>query len=566
MSGPAAWDHECDLLVLGGGGGGLSAALFGALKHLNVLLCEKSPQLGGTTSTSGGIIWVPGSAQARQANADDSIDRARTYLRHEIGELAREDLIEAFLASGHDALAKLEAETEVKFDLIPWPDYHPNSPGAVEKGRSLLIQPFDGRRLGADFALVRPPIQRLMVLGGLMLGADEIPDFLRPFASVVAFRTVVRKLGRYALDRLRYPRGTDIRNGNALVARLFCSLRQRNVPVWTDAPLVELIRQGDRTVGAVINRHGKPTRVRATRGVILATGGFPWSADLRSEFSTGFPHRYSLAFEGDTGDGIAAARAVGAVVDTALTSPALWTPASVIREPDGQETAVIYGYLDRGRPGVIAVDKSGRRFVNESDSYHDIVMAMHRLANGHEAVAHFICDRAFLRKHGLGAIRPPGRDFRRYVKSRYIECADTIADLARRIGADPSILDETVRRHNSFADSGVDLDFGKGSNIYNRLFGEAHGGLNPNLKRIETPPFFALRIRAASLGTTIGLKTDADARVCDADNNPVPGLYACGNEMASAMRGYYPGGGVTLGPAIVFGYRAVEHLTGGSNA
>jgi 3-oxosteroid 1-dehydrogenase len=566
--GAPQWDCETDLLVFGSGAGGLSASLFGTKQQMQVVLCEKSSLIGGTTATSGGVVWIPDTRQSREAGTGDSIDRAREYLENELGSYHRSDLIEAYLTAGNAALAAIEDGTEVKFDLISWSDYHPEQPGAVPKGRSLVARSFDGRLLGRDFALVRPPIHRLMILGGLMIGAEEIADFLNPFASAGAFKRVTRKLARYAVDRLRFRRGTDVRNGNALVSRLLLSLRRAGASIWLEAALVELIRDGERICGAVVNRGGVRTRVRARRGVVLATGGFPRNPRLREQLGKSFPHRHTLAFEGNTGDGIDAAVAVGAAVDTILASPGLWTPASMIRHPDGSETAVIYGYLDRGRPGVIAVNAQGRRFVNESNSYHDIVMAMFEQTGGREGVFHFVCDRNFVRKHGLGLLRPSPLtlSLKRWVEAQYITVADTLAELATRIGADPDTLIETVRKHNAYAKEGVDLEFGKGSNVYNRQFGDPEVKPNPNLAPIETPPYIALRIHPATLGTTIGLRTNGDACVTNSNGEAIPGLYACGNDLASAMRGFYPGGGVTLGPAIVFAYRAVQHASAQTDA
>jgi 3-oxosteroid 1-dehydrogenase len=269
-----------------------------------------------------------------------------------------------------------------------------------------------------------------------------------------------------------------------------------------------------------------------------------------------------MAFEGDTGDGQRAARAVGADIDRDLSSPCLWTPSSLLTERDGKKVPVIYGYLDRGRPGVIAVDPTGKRFVNESNSYHDIVSALfdRRAELGAGASNfHFICDAAFVRKNGLGAIRPwPfSRSLVPFVRRGYISAAATVRELASEIGIDPEALAETVDRHNGFARTGVDSDFGKGSTSFNRVWGDPKVGPNPNLTPISTAPFVALPILPATLGTAVGLRTNGDAQVLDPAGNVILGLFACGNEMASAMRGFYPGGGITIGPAIVFAHRAV---------
>ena len=564
--GAGHYDHETELLVFGSGAGGLAASIFGTKRGLRVLLCEKSEQVGGTTATSGGIVWIPNTRQSREANCGDSEERARLYLKIELGDYYRADLIDAFLGSGGEALAALEDGTDVKFDLVGWPDYHPDQPGALPKGRSLQARSFDGRELGEDFKRVRPPIHRLMLLGGMSIGADEVPHFLRPFSSWKSFKHVTMRLLRYAGDRLRYPRGTDIRNGNALVARAFSTLKKTKAEIWLNSPLVELIHEGGRVIGAVVCKNGRNLRIRATCGVVLATGSFPRNPVMREKFASHFPHQETLAFTGNVGDGINAALAIGASVDTHLASPGLWTPSSMVRDAQGNETAVIYGYLDRGKPGVIAVDRQGRRFVNESNSYHDIVMAMFNHARetgeGKDSLYHFVCDRNFVRKYGLGLLRPSPMtlSLKKWIDSKYITVGDTLEELAKGIGVDPKTLVASVQRHNEFAKTGVDLDFGKGSNAYNHNLGDPSVKPNPNLAPIDEAPYIALRIHAATLGTTAGLRTDGDACVLGCDGRPIPGLYACGNELASVMRGLYPGGGVTLGPAIVFAYRAVKHL------
>jgi 3-oxosteroid 1-dehydrogenase len=408
-------------------------------------------------------------------------------------------------------------------------------------------------------------MRRLLVLGGMMLGPDDLPAFTRPLASLANLRRVIRRVARYARDRLSHGRGTEISNGNALVARMFYSLRERGAEVWTDAPLVELIRQNGRVCGAVVQRNGRSVRVDARHGVVLATGGFPHDGGLRDHYAGSYPHAHSMAFTGNTGDGLKAATTIGAAVDTDLAAPGLWTPASILKGRGGKGETIIYGYLDRGRPGIIAVNPDGKRFVNESNSYHDIVMAMFEQSVAANPNFYFVCDARFVRRNGLGAIRPwPfSPSLKPFARKGYIAIADTLVELGNKIGIDGDNLAEAVRRHNEFARTGRDLDFGKGSTAYNRIWGQADAGPNPNLTPIEAPPFVALRIIPATLGTTIGLKTNGHACVLDNTGAPIPGLYACGNELASAMRGFYPGGGVTLGPAVVFAYRAVEHAAEG---
>ena len=560
IEGATVWDYETDVLVFGSGAGGFSAGIFARKQNLDVLICEKTAVVGGTTATSGGIAWIPGNPQARIAGIEDSIEKARTYLKHELGEYYRADLVEAFLEAGPKAIVELQDRTEVVFDFIKWPDYHAGRIGGVSAGRSIETRRFDGRKLGKDFELVRPPIKRLMLFGGLSVDKRKVDDFLNPFHSPGAFIRTISTLVRYGLDLLKYSRGTDIGAGNALIARMLYSLRALKATIWVDSPLVELIKEGDAVVGAVVSHEGKSKRIRARHGVVLATGGFPRNAEMRKELGPRHPHNHTVGYEANVGEGINAARAIGAVIDHEVVGPGLWQPSSVFKHKDGTEETILYGYLDRGRPGVIAVDSTGKRFVNESDSYHDIGEAMFRTGAAEGNRFYFICDRKFVWRRGLGLIRPFQPSLRRFIKSNYITVADTIEELARKINVDPQGLAETIARHNDFARTGIDLDFGKGSDPYNRMFGDPKIKPNPNLTPIATPPFVALRIYPSTIGTCIGLKTNASAQVLNAEDRPIPGLYACGNDISSVMRGFYPGGGITIGPAITFAYIAVRHI------
>src|SRR5438105_1055917 len=396
------WDREVDVLVFGAGMGGMTAALVASLEGLDVLLCETTDQVGGTTSTSAGTVWIPGSSQAMRDGVPDSIDDARRFLEAEIGPRAQA-VREAYLAAGPPALDYLEARTEVKFRAPPrHPDYHSNQPGRALAGRALAPLPFDGRLLGKDFSRVRPPIAPFMVLGGMMVGKDDIPVLLKPFASPRAFIAAAKLVLRHAADRLRFSRGTRLVMGNALVARLFYSLKNRDVPIAFDAKLVALVRGKERVDGAVVDIGDKRQTIRARRGVVLATGGFAPNEKLRAEFMREVPVAHSNAFAGASGDGFSAARAIGAVVDNRHTSPAFWFPSSLHKD-----TVYPHILLDRAKPGLIAVNKGGRRFVNESDSYHDFVEAMLRTnATAPSIPAWLICDRSFIRDYGIGLVHP----------------------------------------------------------------------------------------------------------------------------------------------------------------
>lgn len=552
------WDREVDVLVVGAGMGGMCAALFASLEGLDVLLCEKTDQVGGTTSTSAGTVWIPGSSQAKRDGVPDRIEDARRFLRAEIGPRA-EAVREAFLAAGPAALDYLEVSTEVKFRAPPrHPDYHSNQPGRALAGRALAPLPFDARLLGADFDRVRPPIAPFMVLGGMMVGKDDIPVLLKPFASARSFFAATKLLLRHVTDRLRFKRGTRLVMGNALVGRIYYSLRARNVPIAFDTRLVELVKSNDLVEGAVVDIGDKRQTIRAKRGVILATGGFAPNEKLRAEFMGELAIKHSNAFAGASGDGFTAARTIGAGVDAKHTNPAFYFPSSLHKD-----TVYPHILLDRAKPGLIAVNKDGRRFVNESDSYHDFVEGMLRSNAASPSVpAWLICDRSFIRDYGIGLVHPGAgaRAVNRFIADGYLHRAGTLMELAQHIGVDGKNLVRTVQEHNRFAETGIDEAFGKGGTEYNQFNGDPANTPNPCLRPIAEPPYFAVAVYPSTMGTCVGLSTDGNARVLDEHGEAITGLYAVGNDMASLFRGVYVGPGITLGPALVFAYRAVMDI------
>jgi 3-oxosteroid 1-dehydrogenase len=562
---PTTWDEEVDLLVLGAGAGGMTAALVGALEGLKVLLCEKTGMAGGITSTSGGTTWVPGTSQSVRAGVPDSVDKAREFLHSVIGTRGGDAQREAFLEAGPKAIDYLEARSELKFEAaLAHPDYLKNHPGAAYGGRALGPIAFDGRKLGADFNRVRPPRPEFVVLGGMMITRGDVAFLLAPFKSVKSFTHVMKLLLRHGADRLRHKRGTNLVMGNAIVGRLLYSLRQNNVPIQFDTALAELVREGGRIVGALVDGPSGRRMIRARRGVVLATGGLAWNKELRDKLFPAPARQHSLAPEGNSGDGIAVALRSGAGLDDKLDSAGLWMPCSILRRSDGTLSIWPHILLDRSKPGLIAVNVAGRRFVNESDSYHDFVMSMLRANETTPSVpAYLICDRSFIRDYGIGLVHPGTKNLSSFIDAGYLIEAPTLRALAGTIGADAAAFESTVAEHNAYARTGVDQAFGRGTSDLNRINGDPTNKPNPCMRPIGPGPFYAVAVWPADLATSAGLQGDGDGRVLDPGAQPIPGLYACGNDLASIFRGTYPGPGTTLGPAIVFGWRAAMHAAHG---
>jgi 3-oxosteroid 1-dehydrogenase len=553
--------REVDVLVFGSGAGALSAAVVAAKEGLDVLVCEKTDKIGGTTATSGGTIWAPAANPIERAGGTATLEQARAYLKSELGDSYNAELVEAYVGTAATAVNYLEQHTEVRFEHIFNPDYHADAPYGSTSGHSMTATPFDARKLGRnEFARLRPPRDIYMILSGMMIGRRDVPVLVRPFASWKSFQRASRLVLRHLANRLLYPRGTYLLLGNALVARFQMSLLKSGTQITVNTRLVELCQEEGRIVGAIVESAGKRQFIRARHGVVLATGGFPHNPELRREFGPSHPYDHSMAAEANTGDGITAARRIGAAVSTDGRNPAFWSPGSMRVHADGKPVLWIHGHMDRGKPGFLAVDTSGRRFVNEAQSYHDVVVEMYKAPNGCPAVpTWFVVDNTFIRQFGLGLVAPRFARLAPYIKDGYLIKADSTEELAKKIDVDADNLSATVEKYNEDARSGVDQLFGRGDYVLNRFNGEPDCTPNPCMRELK-PPFYAVRSFPVSIGTTVGLVTDRDAGVLDEAGSLIKGLYACGNDMASVLQGQYPAPGVTIGPAIVFGYRAAQRI------
>lgn len=555
--------NQVDLLVVGSGAAGFSAALNAHDCGLKVLMVEKEPMFGGTTAYSAGVIWIPGNRHGRALGIADSKEDALTYLQHEAGNRLNLELANAFLDNCNPAVDFIESRTHARYEAVPiWADYHPTKPGAAQGGRSLLPLPFDGRRLGKRFGQLRPPIRTMMAFGGMMLGRNDLPHVFRMTKSLKSAMHVAGMTMRYGWDRIGHDRGTRLTNGNGLIAALALSAEERGIDLWLESPVVELLQNGGRVAGAVVERNGRREEIRAARGVVLACGGFPASAELKERYyghvRSGHAHR-SAPPPGNRGDGIRLGQSAGGAMAEDVAYAAAWVPVSLVPQPDGS-TLPFPHFYERGKPGYIAVDPAGRRFTNESASYHDFVPAMVEACRGGvETMSWLLADHRAIRRYGMGAIGPAPLPLRPHLRSGYLLRAANWRELAAGIGVAPGMLEETIANFNANAARGEDPDFGKGTDAYHRFNGDPTHRPNPCLAPLAKPPFYAMKMIPGDIGTFLGLRVDGNARVLDREGRPIEGLYAAGNDMTSVMGGTYPGAGITIGPALTFGYIAARH-------
>ena len=554
-------DEHWDVVVVGAGAAGMTAALFAAIRNAKVLLVEKTAFVGGTAALSAGTIWIPNTPHASKVGAIDSPERVATYLQNVVGNRSGSDIRESFIKNGPAAVEELETHSEVKLRAHAYhPDYLSEVEGATLKGRSLEPLPFDGRRLGDRFALVRPPLPEFTIFGGMMVDRIDIGHLLRLFKSFGSTAYSARLLLRHARDRLLRKRGTRLVMGNALIGRLLFSLNSRGVEIRTNCSLEKILTDSQGAVcGAVISDgHGRRS-VRLSGGLILAGGGFNRNPEQRQKMLSGIKAEWSSVAEGTTGENQEKALEVGARLGDPELNAAFFAPVSIRTRRDGSRAIFPHFVLDRGKPGTVVVDRHGQRFVNEAISYHQFGLAMLASRDRSAIPAFLIADAAAIKKYGLGMIRPGARGLRSYIDDGYLVAGSTTDDLASRLGIDPDGLRDSIARMNHFAALGEDPDFGRGHTDYQRNTGDASaGGKNPNLGPIATPPFYAVRLYPSDIGASTGLVTDSHARVLGSGDRPIAGLYACGNDMQSIMGGAYPGPGITLGPAVTFAYLAAS--------
>lgn len=558
----------CDLLVVGSGAGGLSTAITAKKHGLDVVVIEKEPYFGGTTAYSGGVLWIPGSPHGKPANAGDTRQQQLTYLKHQTGPYFDEAAVTAFLDNAPRMVEWFERETAVRFVPTLYPDYHPDAPGGADIGRSILAAPYDARELGGEVGRLRPPLTTITFIGMMFNSSNaDLKHFFNATKSLVSAAYVGRRLASHFKDLALYRRGVQITSGNALAARLAKTCFDLGIPIHTEAEARELIVTDGKVTGALVRGRHDDMRVVARRGVVLACGGYPHDVE---RIRKTYPHlqrggeHLSPVPTGNTGDGLRLAESVGGKFDLRFDGKgaAAWMPVSRVPLPGGK-FGVFPHLLDRYKPGIIGVLRNGKRFTNESNSYHDVGAAMIEACRGEKDTAMWlVCDAATIARYGLGYAKPAPMPLAGLIRKGYLFKGRTLGELAKACGIDSAGLEATVREYNVGAETGIDAQFGRGTTSFNRYLADPANQPNPCVAPIGKGPYYAVKVIMGDLGTFDGLKTTTVGQVLRDDGSIVQGLYAVGNDRASIMGGNYPGAGITLGPNMTFGFITGRFVAG----
>lgn len=565
MSDSSKVDSQYDVVVVGSGAGAMMAAVRAHDNGFSVLVVEKAELYGGTSAVSGGGIWIPNNDHIAREGGQDCREDALTYLKAATAGLVPASRLASYVDAAPRMLRYAESNTRVRYRAVPgYADYYQDLPGSKMGLRSLDPLAFDARELGGDYLKMRETSPTMLMFGRISMTTFEAITLL---ARIKGWRGLAAKLIlRYWTDlpgRLKSRRDRRLAMGAALVGALRRSMMDRNIPLWLSTPMDRLIVEKGRVTGIVVRRDGREMRISARKGVILAAGGFERNQAMREKYLPKPTNaRWTAAPPCNTGDAIRAGQAIGASVG--LMEHAWWTPTVYV--PGEEKPRGLFS--ERALPGCLVVNRLGKRFANEAQDYLDFVLAMyedHRKTSAN-LPAWMIFDANFRFKYNAGplvsgSVMPDKRVPKDWLGKTYFR-SDTLEGLAKAIGVDHAGLAESVRRINQYAQTGVDADFGKGSNKYDTFYGDPSVKPNPCLGPVVKPPFYALRLDGGDIGTKGGLLTDEHGRVLDEAGIPILGLYATGNTSASVTGASYPGAGATLGPAMTFGYIAANHIAG----
>lgn len=550
-------DREYDVVVVGSGAAGMTAALAAAHHGLRAVLIEKAAHYGGSTARSGGGVWIPGNKALKASGRPDDREEARRYLHSIIGDVVPKEKIDTYIDRGAEAFDFVLDHSPLQMKWVPgYSDYHPEAPGGLGDGRSCEPKPFNAKVLGAELANLEPPYAKAP-LNVVVMQADFVRLNLikrHPKGMMRAMRVGARTyLAKFSGKHI-------LGMGQAIIAAMRKGLQDANVPVLLNTPLTKLITEDGRVVGVEATVDGEPTVFKARYGVVLGTGGFEHNAEMRTKYQRQpITTDWTTGAAANTGDGILAGMEVGG--DIGFMEDSWWGPT--IFKGEGKPW---FALAERNLPGAIMVNADGKRFGNESAPYVEAVHTMYGGkwgqgdGPGENIPAWLVFDQRYRNRYIFAGLQPGQRFPSRWMENDNIVKADSITELAEKLGVPADSLTNTVTRFNAFAEKGVDEDFGRGKSHYDRYYGDPTVKPNPCLAALVQGPFYAAKIVPGDLGTKGGLVTDTAARVLREDGSVIDGLYASGNSSIPVMGHTYAGPGATIGPALTFGYLAVMDI------
>ena len=563
------FDEIFDVLVIGSGCGGLTAALTADIANPSkVLVIEKSHLIGGTSATSGGVIWIPDNHLGKEKGANDSISEAKEYLRATIpADEFNEPLIDTYLDQGPKMVKFMEDNTDARYtSLEHYPDYFQDAPGVKLGNRAMEPLPVSADTLGDDVDNLHPSGPQTIVFGRYAVNFEESHAFTTQ--SPGWFRLFAKIFLTYWLDwswRIKRKRSRKLAFGAASVTRLLSSIKKRDIPIWRSSSLKEFIIEGNKVVGAIIEKEGKLLKVQARRGIIVASGGFGQNQEMREKYLPKPTNSdWGCEPKTNTGDPIKAAEAIGAQLK--FMDKAWWV--TTVKAPNEEFPRL--SEIEKSLPGNYTVNTSGNRFANESQNYLTFMLEVLEKEKLGESCApmYMIFDANHRKNYPVGPLMP-GKFLpdilvkilhRDWFGSDFLTSASTIEELAKKTGIDAEALQSTIEKVNNFSLTGKDLDFQRGDNERDRFSGDP-SLINPCLGPVAKAPFYAMRIDPGEFATCGGMVINENGQVLDNDNQAIAGLYATGN-CTPALLTTYPGPGATIGPAMTFGFIAGKHVSG----
>lgn len=556
-------EQQYDIVIVGSGAAGLTAALTAAKNGLRAVVIEKAPHYGGSTARSGGGVWIPNNEVLNSAGVDDTPDKARTYLHSIIGDTVAPERIDTYIDRGPEMLSFVLANSPLELCWVPdYSDYYPEAPGGRLGGRSVEPVPFEGNLLGADIKNLEPDYVKAPKNFVITQADYRWLNLLmrNPRGPVRAMKVGFRFIGA----KLR--KKNLLVRGQALVAGMRLGVAQAGVPILLSTALTELISDDGRVTGVKVrNEDGTESVINATYGVVLGSGGFEHNDEMRKKYQRApIGTEWTVGAKANTGDGIVAAQALGAGVD--FMDDAWWGPSIPLTGGPW------FALSERSLPGCIMVNTEAKRFVNESAPYVEATHAMYGgkwgrgEGPGDNVPTWLILDQRYRNRYTFAGITPRSPFPGRWLKAGVVVKAGTLAELAHKTGLPAEALAQTVEQFNGYARDGHDPDFGRGESGYDHYYGDPRNKPNPSLGEIGKAPFYAIKMVPGDLGTKGGVRTDTEGRVQRDDGSVIDGLYASGNCSSPVMGHTYAGPGATIGPAMTFAYLAVLDIAAKAKA